>query len=358
MPLTLESRARTGVASRRPICVVLPRYTARDPHACCVDLFLSSRDVYSPATGKSPQRLQRAFRLLPLSSSTLLAPSAVCYGALSASWLAARGRVCNPAYLCMECCRPGVTYTRFRFHLLAPAGPCGASATHFFSLFGDASFITNVHALRRLEPEQGHSERHTSQISRQPISLDLGSFGTNGFGLAEDDQYADVSLVIPACRVEIRQQQLSGQLPLPAWSHRKQRPARPWSRSTAQCAENVGLSARRPLNLPLVAVIVTLRRRCADASRADAPEEHVQSRHGLAPPRSWMLLFAVFVLGQAAIRELRSRWGSFSLFAGICGLTVAYIAFFTSCSSTRAEFKRLQPAARLNLRNVSWHERL
>ena len=112
-------------------------------------------DLYSPGTGN-----HNAFKdlpdipgFLPLSTTTLLALSAVwLYGALGV-WLAA---VYVIPRICMKMLRPGVTYTNFGFHYLLQSIIRGVSNSAFFcTLFGDASFIMHVHALRRLEPEQG-----------------------------------------------------------------------------------------------------------------------------------------------------------------------------------------------------------
>lgn len=87
----------------------------------------------------------------------------------------------------------------------------------------------DVHALRRLEPEHGLSDRleHGLQrASRYSVSRQYWQ-RHHGLGRVVDDQHADVDYVVPGCRVEDRRQQLSGQrylLPT-GWSHRKQRHA-------------------------------------------------------------------------------------------------------------------------------------
>ena len=148
----------------------------------------------------------------------------------------------------------------------------------------------DVHAPRRLEPEHGLSDRlehgHRPE-TRQPASLQYRQ-RHDGFGRAEDDQHADVGDVVPACRVEDRRQQLSGQQHLlPAErSHRNQRPVRhqdhgPDRRPGARehrAARLAGLrdsaqSGPRSRHKRVV--------RRADASRPAAPEELVQFRHGL-----------------------------------------------------------------------------
>ena len=71
----------------------------------------------------------------------------------------------------------------------------------------------------------------------------------------------------------------------------------------------------------------------------------------------WMLLFAVFVLGQAAFASY-DHFGIFSLFAGICGLTAAYIAFFIMLEHASRNFKRLQPQlVSIYDPYFWWHER-
>ena len=152
----------------------------------------------------------------------------------------------------------------------------------------------DIHALRRLEPEQGLSnwlEHGLRSEARQPASLQYRQRHDDS-GRTEDDQYANVRNVIPACRVEDRRQQLSWQRHLLSaeWSHRNQRPVGhqdhgPDRRSSAReyrAARLTGLrdSAHSRPRSRLQRVI-----RRADASRPAGPEELAQFLYGLDLPR-------------------------------------------------------------------------
>ena len=115
--------------------------------------------------------------------------------------------------LCMKVLRTGKTYTNFNFHYLLQSIVRVVSNSGFFtSLFGDSSFITtymryvgwNLNTVYQtgsnMGTEQGHDNPLLCNISKRH----------DDSGRTEDDQYANVRHVIPACRVEDRRQQLSG----------------------------------------------------------------------------------------------------------------------------------------------------
>ena len=242
--------------------------------------------------------------------------------ALSAALLLRRarpragGRVCHPAPL-----HDGAAARRdlpeFRLPLPAAEHHPGRQQLGLLRLAVRRLVIhRDVHALRRLEPEHGLSDRlehgHRPE-ARQPASLQYRQ-RHDGFGRAEDDQHADVGDVVPACRVEDRRQQLSGQRHLlPAeWSHRNQRPVRhqdhgPDRRPGARERRAARLAGLRDSahGRPRSRHERVVRR--ADASRPAAPEELVQFRHGLDLPRQPVGGSVCRVRARASrIRELRS----------------------------------------------------
>ena len=211
-------------APRRHLCVAHPRDTAPDRRAC----------------GDDPHLL-RLGSVLPVSSNLSVLPGDL----LHVDSLAARpfggvvlrrarpragGRVCHPAPL-HEGAAARRDLPEFRLPLPAAEHHPGRQQLGLLRL-AVRRLVSHhdVHALRRLEPEHGLSDRlehgHRPE-ARQPVSLQYRQ-RHDGFGRAEDDQHADVGDVVPACRVEDRRQQLSGQRHLlPAeWSHRNQRPVR------------------------------------------------------------------------------------------------------------------------------------
>ena len=164
-------------------------------------------DLYSPATGYYSVSIS-------ISTTSLLA--------LSAAWFfgtrrrLAGGRVCHTAPL-----HDGAAARRdlpeFRLPLPAAEHHPGRQQLGFLLHVVRRHVIHHdVHALRRLEHEQGHSDRLEHGLrpdSRQPVSLQYRQ-RHDDFGLAVDGQHAYVGDVVPACRVEDRRQQLSGQLHL------------------------------------------------------------------------------------------------------------------------------------------------
>ena len=211
----------------------------------------------------------------------------------------------------------------------------------------------DLHALRRLEPEQGRADRleHGHQPApRQSVPLQHRQ-RHDGVGRPVDDQHAHVGDVVPARRVEDRRQQLSRQRHLLSAErqHRRQRPARHQDHDPDRRS---GARERRPARLAGLRDPAHGRPRPrhervdrrADASRAPAPEERLQLRHRLALPREPLdgLVFAALVLWPAALANY-DRFGVFALFAATVAITAGSIAFFILLERASLGFKRLEP---------------
>ena len=112
----------------------------------------------------------------------------------------AGGRVCHPASL-----HDGAAARRdlHEFRLPLPAAEHHPGRQQLgLILIAVRRLVSHrdVHALRRLEPEHGLSDRLEHGLrpcSRQPVSLQYRQ-RHDGFGRAVDDQHADVGDVVPA----------------------------------------------------------------------------------------------------------------------------------------------------------------
>ena len=270
--------------------------------------------------------------------------------------------------LCMMALRPGVTYPNFGFHYLLQSIIRGVSNSGFFgSLFGDSSFIVtymryvgwNLNTVYQTGSNMGTDQKHDN-----PLLCNIGS-RHDGFGRAEDDQHADVGDVVPACRVEDRREQLSGQRHLlPAeWSHRNQHPVRhqdhgPDRRPGARERRAARLAGLRDSahGRPRSRHERVVRR--ADASRPAAPEELVQFRHGLDLPRQPVGGSVCRVRARASrIRELRS-FRHLRVLRSQRGAHRRNMAFFIVLEGAILGFKRLKPQlASIYDPYFWWHER-
>ena len=323
-------------------------------------------DLYSPATGNhKPKDLPDIPGFLPLSTTTLLALSAVwLYGALGV-WLAA---VYVIPRLCMKVLRPGVTYTNFGFHYVLQSIIRGVSNSAFFcTLFGDASFITtymryvgwNLNKVIQTGSNMGCDQTHDN-----PFLCNIGSgtmvsdwlkminmqMSASSFRLAEskigDNNFLGNYLFYPPDGRTGTNVLLGTKTMVPV---------------DGPVRENVGLLGSPAFEIPRM----VNRDRDIKASFDEQTRRarmHRKNVYNLVTAllflaRSWMLLFAVFVLGQAAFASY-DHFGIFSLFAGICGLTAAYIAFFIMLEHASRNFKRLQPQlVSIYDPYFWWHER-
>ena len=116
--------------------------------------------------------------------------------------------------LCMLFLKPGMTYPLYGFHYLMQSIILRVSNSEFFCLlFGDSSFIVQLHALRRLEPEQGRADRlelRHQPAPRQSVPV-RHRHRHDGVGRPVDDQRAHVGSSFRLAESKIGEQQLSRQ---------------------------------------------------------------------------------------------------------------------------------------------------
>jgi len=309
-------------------------------------------DLYSPGTYN-----HNAFKdlpdipgFLPLSTPTLIAFSAVWLFGTLGVWLAA---VYLIPRLCMMALRPGVTYTNFGFHYLLQSIIAGVSNSAFFcTLFGDASFITTYMRYvgwNENKVIQTGSNMGCDQTHDNPFLCNIGSgtmvsdwlkminmqMSATSFRLAEskigDNNFLGNYLFYPPDGRTGTNVLLGTKTMVP---------------TDGPVRENVGLLGSPAFEIPRM----VNRDRDIKASFDERTRRMRVRRKNvynlgtalLFLARSWMMLLAVFVFGQAAFSSY-DHFGIFSLFAGISGLAASYIAFFILLEHASRNFKRLQP---------------
>ena len=188
--------------------------------------------------------------------------------------------------LCMLFLKPGVTYPAFGFHYLMQSIILRVSNSQFFCvLFGDSIVHRDLHALGRLEPEQGRADRleHGHQPApRQSVPVQH-RLRHDGLGRPVDDQHAHVGDVVPARRGEDRREQLPRQRHLLS-AERQDRRERAARHQDHDPDRRPGARERRPARLARIRNPAHGRPRPrhervvrrGDAPRPAAPEESLQ----------------------------------------------------------------------------------